>query len=435
MKNKTKLLTTALLLVLFTFSPLAIASSSSHEAKATTSRAPTPTSRAPTPLQLAKMSPEQRVKALEPWLHPSGTPVLSNLGKYTAAQIYQALGVNPSAQNKACAKACSYIADAIGALQAINSKNLMATVLTGTSSDPHSCPTSAYFADGVVWVSDPCGNDYAGEIRTFNPTTWAQGGSVTTEGMPSFMVLGPDGNLYVTNFGYQTVSIIDPSNGEFLNYFYTCYSYPLFLDSDPANGNVYVGDLYAGFYYWEGSSVTEGCMDAYNPATFTDTTIILSNAICTGCGTAAGVSVNQKSGTIYAIDPFSYYEGTNNDAYLISGTSQFETLTLQPDALLPWGSTYDPANHDVLVVVTVDLSCSPTCGGFEAINSGNGQTSIIDTGMQPQAACYNTGKVATLPEYTSFFPAQATNVKSDLALKQITLSSFGLVDAYGCGGS
>ena len=310
-------------------------------------------------------------------------------------------------------------------------------VYTGTSSDPDTCPSSAYFADGTVFVADPCGNDYYGEIRTFNPTTWAQGPPITTVFYdPAFMVQGTDGNLYVTNFGYGLVSVVNPTTGAFVKYFETCYYYPDYLDVQTSTGVVYIGDLYAGWYHYFGENPRDGCMDAYNIGSGTDTIIVLSNAAGTGYGSATGVSVNQENGYVYAVDSFSYFEGTTNNVYLISGTSQTGNLTLSSNGFQPWGSAYDAANHDVLVVISEDDTCSGFCGGFQSISSANVvSSSIIDTGLGPSNACYNSGRVVTIPNYDTEAPAYATNVKADFALKQVDLNNFGYIGPGGCGGS
>jgi hypothetical protein len=331
---------------------------------------------------------------------------------------------------------CTYVADGIGGVMVFNGNKIIATIpVKLTSSDPYTCPEDAYYWSGVgVLVSDPCGNTDAGELRVLNPATNSWGKSWTNAGgEPLFMTVA-GGDLYVTNFFHQSVTVLSSSD-KVVGTVTTCGQPTEFVDSN-SSGFVYVGTQY-GTDPKTGS--TAGCVDLVKGTKVIATAWADRNGGPGANLDFSGVAVNQVTGNVY-VNCYNCInkKGTYGEVIVYPSTLKKVVKTLQPPSGAEelWGMTYSPTTQSVYPIdsYTVVNGVFSSIGFTFAINATNSVGHALKLGPFPDYGCYNTGETSVNIPNISGGSSYGTSILSIVSAtgKVTQVNYWGYVDGYGC---
>ena len=329
--------------------------------------------------------------------------------------------------NKACpiTTQCTYVADKIGGVQVFSGNNLIASVsVVLTPSDPSTCPEFAYAWFGSILVSDACGDNGAGELRVLNPATNVWGTPITVAGGGPLAMVGDtsNGDLYVTNFGYGTVTVLSSAT-TVAGTVATCGSYPGMLDYDSASKIVFVGN--EGF-------ISAACIDMIKGTTAGSPIVSAGTYTLTVSDAISGVTVNQHTGNVYITDPnYNAYAG----GVFEYGKRGAYKATIAPPSISDGlsGSTYDASSQSVYVVSDAHY----TLGFYNAtgfvfnISGSNAVSGAHFVGLGPNADCYNPASLSVYVPNTSNVLGSGVTVFKGATIHNISI--YGPVEGYGCG--
>lgn len=341
--------------------------------------------------------------------------------------------------NKLCPTtvSCTYVADDIGGVQVFSGNKLIASVFVPLSqSDPYTCPIGAlYLSSSTVWITDPCGNFFSGEIRIFDPSTNSFTSTVYTNAgfEPTFMALDSNGNVAITNFGAKTITVLTTS-GASVTTVTTCDAYTewVFLAS---NGDLLVSS--AGF------DTGIGCVDEISPSYSVVATAFASQS--GGCNSYFEGVGEDKAGNVYVNCPYVTNSvgtlGLTDMTPLKGFGSSSSWTSVQPatgplgDAYILWGmqSSFGKVYPIDVYQYNVSTGVFYTVGYTFSISKGI-VGSAIRLGPAPDFSCFNSG--TSKMAFPNIFggtpngPSILTQVSSSGGVKNTNY--YGIVDGFGC---
>jgi DNA-binding beta-propeller fold protein YncE len=258
-----------------------------------------------------------------------------------------------------CSSNCTFVTD-LGSnlLQVLSSSGKLVTTITLPSSG---CGYGATQVGQNVWVDDYC----LGQLDKVSATTLSY---VTSYGLAGaiFSAYAPSsGMLYVSQFGYGTVTPFNPLTGTFGSAIAVCGAYPEYIaynGGSAGDGLIYV-------------PARTGCYSTINPTSNTASNYNLGVY-------PNGVACSSATGNCYISDE----DSSLNYVYEVKGGSTIATISNSNFDWL-WGMAYNPIFGTVYVTSALNNAV--------VVISGGSVTNTITMKSEADANCFKNGKVVT----------------------------------------